>query len=127
MPALSAVIKGVFYESDCLQAAWDLVKDWSWDERMQVYLDSHQDALATRFRRYSLLDLAKELLQIALEGLRRQRILNAEGNDETIYLEPLKKLLAEGKCPADLLLEKWQGELQHDIGKLIVYSAYKLP
>jgi glutamate--cysteine ligase len=127
MPALSAVIKGAFYESDCLNAAWDLVKDWTWDERMQVYLDSHRDALAARIRRYSLLDLSKELLQIALEGLRRQKMFNALGEDETIYLEPLDKLLALGKCPADLLIEKWQGELHQDIRKLIAYSAYQLP
>jgi glutamate--cysteine ligase len=127
MPALSAIVKGAFYESDCLDAAWDLVKDWTWDERMQVYLDSHRDALAARIRRYSLLDLSKELLQIALEGLRRQKMFNALGEDETIYLEPLSKLLALGKCPADLLIEKWQGELDQDIRKLIAYSAYQLP
>jgi glutamate--cysteine ligase len=127
MPALSAIVKGAFYESDCLDAAWDLVKDWTWDERMQVYLDSHRDALAARIRRYSLLDLSKELLQIALEGLRRQKMFNALGEDETIYLEPLNKLLALGKCPADLLIEKWQGELHQDIRKLIAYSAYQLP
>jgi glutamate--cysteine ligase len=127
MPALSAIVKGAFYESDCLDAAWDLVKDWTWDERMQVYLDSHRDALAARIRRYSLLDLSKELLQIALEGLRRQKMFNALGEDETIYLEPLDKLLALGKCPADLLIEKWQGELHQDIRKLIAYSAYQLP
>ncbi|MCE3240598.1 MAG: glutamate--cysteine ligase [Deltaproteobacteria bacterium] len=127
MPALSAIVKGAFYESDCLDAAWDLVKDWTWDERMQVYLDSHRDALAARIRRYSLLDLSKELLQIASEGLRRQKMFNALGEDETIYLEPLDKLLALGKCPADLLIEKWQGELDQDIRKLIAYSAYQLP
>ncbi|HET7392942.1 MAG TPA: glutamate--cysteine ligase [Candidatus Binatia bacterium] len=127
MPALSAIVKGAFYESDCLDAAWDLVKDWTWDERMQVYLDSHRDALAARIRRYSLLDLSKELLQIALEGLRRQKMFNALGEDETIYLEPLGKLLALGKCPADLLIEKWEGELDQDIRKLIAYSAYQLP
>jgi len=127
MPALSAIVKGAFYESDCLDAAWDLVKDWTWDERMQVYLDSHRDALAARIRRYSLLDLSKELLQIALEGLRRQKMFNALGEDETVYLEPLDKLLALGKCPADLLIEKWQGELDQDIKKLIAYSAYQLP
>jgi len=127
MPALPAVIKGAFYDSDCLQAAWDLVKGWSWDERMQIYLDSHRDALAARIRRYSLLDLAKELFQIAWEGLRRQRALNSQGDDETIYLNSLKTLLFQGKCPADVLLEKWEGELHQDIKKLIAYSAYKLP
>ena len=127
MLAFPALIKGVFYDSDCLQAAWDLVKTWSWDERMQAYLDSHCDALAARVRRYALLDLAKELLQIAWEGLRRQKAVNSQGDDETIYLDPLKTLLSQGKCPADLLVEKWEGELQHDIKKLIAYSAYKLP
>jgi len=127
MPALSALIKGAFYDSDCLQAAWDLVKGWSWDERMQAYLDSHQDALSTRVRRYSLLDLARELLAIAWEGLRRQNQVNESGDDETIYLKPLKNLLDQGKCPADILLEKWEGELHHDIRRLITYTAYKLP
>ncbi|TAJ86628.1 glutamate--cysteine ligase [bacterium] len=127
MPALPALIKGVLYDSDCLQAAWDLVKGWSWDERMELYHDSHRYALAARIRRFSLLDLAKELLQIAWEGLRRQGALNERGEDETIYLKPLKDLLFQGKCPADILMEKWEGELKHDIKKLIEYSAYKLP
>ena len=127
MPALSALIKGVFYDNDCLQAAWDLVKGWSWDERMETYLDSHKNALAGRFRRYTLLDLAKEIFQIGWEGLRRQQSLNKNGEDETIYLNPLKALLFQGKCPADILVEKWQGELHRDIKKLIAYSAYKLP
>jgi len=26
-----------------------------------------------------------------------------------------------------LLLEKWEGELRHDIKRLIAYTAYKLP
>jgi len=127
MPALSALIEGAFYDNDCLQAAWDLVKGWSWDERMEVYLDSHVNALATRFRRHTLLDLAKEFFEIAWEGLRRQNVVNALGDDETIYLKPLKDLLDQGKCPADILLDKWQGELHQDIKRLIAYSAYKLP
>jgi len=127
MPALSALVKGSFYDRDCLQAAWDLVKGWTWDERMQAYVDSHVDALAARVRRYSLLDLAKELLEIAWEGLRRQNQVNDLGDDETIYLKPLKNLLDVGKCPADILLEKWEGELHHDIRRLIAYTAYKLP
>ncbi|MET0691777.1 MAG: glutamate-cysteine ligase family protein, partial [Candidatus Binatia bacterium] len=127
MPALSALVKGAFYDNDCLQATWDLVKGWSWDERMQVYLDSHRDALAARVRRYSLLDLARELVEIAWEGLRRQNQVTDLGDDETIYLKPLKDLLSQGKCPADVLLEKWEGELHHDIKRLIAYSAYKLP
>ena len=127
MPALSALIKGAFYDNDCLLAAWDLVKGWTWDERNEVYLDSHANALAARFRRHTLLDLAREFLEIATEGLRRQHVVNDLGNDETIYLEPLKTLLSQGKCPADVIIEKWQGDLQRDVRKLIEFTAYKLP
>jgi glutamate--cysteine ligase len=127
MPALPALIKGVLYDSDCLQAAWDLVKGWSWDERMELYHASHRHALAARIRRFSLLDLARELFQIAWEGLRRQAAINENGEDETIYLKPLQERLDQGKCPADILVEKWEGELEQDIKKLIEYSAYKLP
>ncbi len=44
MPALSALTKGVFYDADCLTAAWDLVKGWTWDERMETYLDSQRES-----------------------------------------------------------------------------------
>src|SRR5574341_1824335 len=60
MPALPALIKGALYDPDCLQASWDLVKGWSWDERMELYHDSHRHALAARIRRTSLLDRSEE-------------------------------------------------------------------
>jgi glutamate--cysteine ligase len=127
MPALPALIKGFLYDADCLDAAWDLVKGWSWDERMAFYHDSHRYALAARARRFSAAELARELIAIAWEGLKRQAALNDVGDDETLYLRPLRDLVEQGKCPADLVLEKWEGELRHDIKKLIDYSAYRLP
>jgi len=39
---------------------------------------------------------------------------------------PLQEILHQGKCPADLLEERWEGELGQDLNKLIEYSAYKL-
>jgi glutamate--cysteine ligase len=127
MPALPALIKGIFYDADCLEAVWDLVKGWSWDEKMEIYHGSHKYALAARVRRHSLLDLARELLEVALEGLRRQHVLNNNGEDETIYLKPLQEIVSQGKCPADLLEEQWEGEFGRDLRKLIDYSSYKLP
>jgi glutamate--cysteine ligase len=45
---------------------------------------------------------------LAREGLRRQGARDAEGNDETRYLEPLEELAAQGRCPADAVLETWR-------------------
>ena len=128
MLSLSALVKGIFYEADCLEAAWDLVKGWSTDERMRAYHDAHREALSARIGRYSMLDLARELFQIGWEGLKRQRILNSKGEDETLYLKPLQSILVnQGKCPADLIEEQWEGELAQDFNKLVAYSAYRLP
>src|SRR5437660_11519534 len=51
MPALPALIKGVFYDPDCLPAAWEFVRGWSWEKRMQVYIDAPRAALAARVGR----------------------------------------------------------------------------
>jgi len=127
MPAMPAMVKGIFYDADCLAAAWDLVKGWSFDERMAAYHDAHRHGLAARMRRYALVDVAKELIDIAWAGLKRQRNLNKSGEDETKFLRPLRDLVEQGQCPADVILSKWQGEFQQDVRRLIDYSCYKLP
>ncbi len=36
MLALPALCKGILYEPDCMLAAWDLVKRWSYEERVKI-------------------------------------------------------------------------------------------
>src|SRR6185369_16783860 len=86
MLALPALLKGILYESDSLQGAWDLVKAWSWEERAQLYAAAHREGLHARVRRATLADLARELVSIAAVGLQRQAQLNDSGEDERIYL-----------------------------------------
>ena len=128
MPALSALTKGVFYDADCLTAAWDLVKGWTWDERMETYLElSRESAGGALPALYAVRSLQGAVPNRLGRVAPAERSLNKNGDDETIYLNPLKPLLFQGKCPADIIIEKWQGELHQDIKKLIAYSAYKLP
>jgi len=56
--------------------------------------------------------------------LRARRRLNADGNDETIYLAPLDRAVASGRAPADELLAKWQGEWQGSFVPLYRDHAY---
>jgi glutamate--cysteine ligase len=125
MLAVPALAKGIFYESDCLLAAWDLVKRWTWDERMELYHAAHREALGARLHRTSLADLARELLDIATVGLQRQRALNARGEDESVYLRNLGELVRRGVCPAEIIVGKWSGEWDHEIARLIEASSYR--
>ena len=123
--ALSAIAKGVLYEPDCAQAAWDLVKDWSFEERVETWIAVHRGALDTRFRRYVIGDLARELLAIAEEGLGRQDHRNDRGDTEAVLLEPLRELVHQNECPATRVLREWDRDPTHPPENLIDYAAYR--
>jgi glutamate--cysteine ligase len=121
-----ALAKGIFYEADCMEAAWDLVKRWSFDERVELYATAHRRGLHTRAGRASFRDLAMELLTIARTGLERQAVRNQKGDDESVYLERLTELNQRGLCPADLVIEKWNGEWNQRAERLVDGSSYRV-
>lgn len=126
MLAVPALIKGIFYDEDCLWAAWDMVKPWRWEERLDLYDASHRHALAARIRNARIRDLARELIQIAETGLGRQRQLDTRGQSEAVYLERVRELVGRGRCPADLLVEKWIGVRSEDVARLVQGCAYRI-
>ena len=127
MLAVPALTKGIFFDNDPLLAAWDLVKKWSWEERITAYHEAHRQALGARVQGIRLLDLAKELVMIAREGLERHNDCNEDGENETIYIERLSEEVAKGQCPAYHIVEQWMSRWNYDLKHLIVGTAYQLP
>jgi glutamate--cysteine ligase len=91
-----------------LNAAWDLVKDWSAEERQALRESVPKSALKTPFRRTTVLELARQVLVIAQAGLQRRAFANAKGRDERIFLEPVEAILREGMTPADEILLRYE-------------------
>jgi glutamate--cysteine ligase len=127
MLAVPALIKGIFYEADCLAAAWDLVKRWTWEERLELYHAVHRRALRARIRGIELTELGRELVDIAESGLERQGQRDAGGQSEAVYLERLRDLVRHGRCPAELLIEKWEGPWDCQVARLVDNTAYRIP
>lgn len=127
MLALSALLKGILYESDSLQGAWDLIRSWTWQERLEIYRDAHRQGLHARIRRIALAELARELVEIGASGLRRQARLNEQGEDERIYLHRLEELVRHGKSLGRIVAELWDGPWNRDINRLIAHTEYRLP
>ncbi len=125
MLAVPALAKGIFFDNDTLLAAWDLVKKWSWEERLDAYHQSHRSALGTIVGGQRLTDLAKELIVIAWEGLERQNDLNDDGEKETVFLERLRDEVAKGFCPAYRVVEKWMGRWNYNKHLLVDGTAYR--
>ncbi len=124
LPALPAFWVGILYDDACLDAAWDVVKDWTAEERQQLRDDVPRLGFRASMRGRSLLDLAKQCLAIAHEGLKRRKHLDASGRDETRYLEPLDEIVARGRTPAEDLLEKYHGAWGGSVAPVYTEYAY---
>ena len=114
--ALPALWVGLLYDDDALDAAWDVVKHWSMDEREALRSAVPRLALDAPIPGGGkLLDLAREVLPIARAGLSARGRLNASGDNETGFLEPLEEIAESGKVPAQRLLDKFHGAWGGDI------------
>ena len=117
--ALPALWVGLLYDGTALDAAWDLVKRWSLDER-QLLRDSVPklalDAPLPGGGR--LRDIAGEVLDIAHAGLAARGRGNFAGDNETGFLDPLREIVRSGKVPAQVLLDHYHGAWQGDVSKV---------
>ena len=120
--AFSALWKGLIYNDASLDAAWDIVGSFSFEELEYLSLAVAKTALDTEIRKFKVLDLAKELLNISENSLKAHPQLNQSLQDESIYLEKLKELISSGKSPADIILDHWYGDWNKNLGKLVEYS-----
>jgi glutamate--cysteine ligase len=125
MLALSALCKGILYDDDCLSGAWDLVKRWSFAERLALTDAAHQIGLDARAGRISLRELASELLNIAMIGLVRQHCVNERGDDESVYLLHLLDQVRMGHSQASLTIECWKGRWNYDVRRLVEGCSYE--
>jgi len=126
MLAAPAIVKGIFYTDDCLSATWDIVKRWSWEQRQALYHAVHRQALRARIGGIEVRELARELVDIAEAGLQQQAQLNAAGESEALYLEQLRDQVRRGRCPADFVIDRWNGNWDHDVTRLVAGAAYRL-
>lgn len=119
--AMPALWKGLLYDADARAAAAALAP-WSVAERDAVHLDVARRGLGAAAPDGTRLSaLARELVAIAREGLRRQ---TPPGVDETGYVEPLEEVAARGTSPGEELLARWQGDWAGRPDRLIEYARY---
>ena len=86
LPSLPAFWVGLLYDDDNLDACWDIVKDWTAEERQKLRDDVPKLGLQGAIRGRSLLELARETLRAgAKRGPGPAQRLDHNGRDETRY------------------------------------------
>jgi len=107
--ALPAFWTGILYDSAALDAAWELAKGWSAEDRERMRAEVPRIGLKARAGARTVRDVAIDLLAQARAGLGRRSRLNARGGDEACFLDDLDEIAQSGTTPAEALLAEFTG------------------
>ncbi len=93
-----------------------LTADWTYAEVLAMRDAVPEQAIATPFRTATLRDVAREVLAISRQGLKRRARLNRDGYDETSFLNTLDEVVARGTTSAEEMLSayhtRWGGSIE---------------
>lgn len=111
---IGALWRGITDDPAARDAAWELVRDATMDEREATRRTVPRAGLEARLGRKTLGDLALPLVEIAREGLLRL----PGGAADVALLEPVEEFARRRRCPAQDMLDDYAAA-QGDPGKLI--------
>ncbi|MEM7493668.1 MAG: glutamate--cysteine ligase [Pseudomonadota bacterium] len=123
--AFSAFWTGILYCSDCLDAAWQRVKNWTPAEREAMRQSARVLGLKTPIPGgQTLQDLAKEMLEQSRKGLSNRAKLSVSGDDETGFVSGLQEIAQSGITPAERLLKRYHEAWDGDVSPVFEEMAY---
>jgi len=113
--ALPAFWRGLLYDADARKAAWALVADWPFDERLRVWRATPKEGLRGQGHGRPMRELCRDLVAVARAGL---TALGAA--DELPLLAPLERIVATGRTVADEIGDEWR-RVGGDTARMIDY------
>lgn len=122
--ALPAFWVGLLYDAQTQSQLVDYIADWTQEERDALRLGAPQTSLQTPFRGGTLLDMAREIVPMAAQGLKNRGRGDGTGADESLFLAYLEDITESGKSSAEKLLDSYHGAWGGDIQK--AYEALTL-
>lgn len=122
--ALPAFWTGLLYDQTALDAAWDLVRDWTEEERAGLRAAAPKLGLRAPFRGRTLREVAAEALDISRAGLAKRNRRDNWGDDESHFLDTLYAIVGAGRSPADELLARFHNEWGGSVDKVFEEYAY---
>ncbi len=122
--ALPAYWVGLLYCDEALAEAEDLVRDIGADDVMEARLSVAKDGLRGKLGSHDVATLAKKTIDIASKGLRNRGIFDDGGDDESGFLQPLRKVIATQKTPAEVMLDLYHGDWAEDIDQVFTSNQY---
>jgi len=122
--ALPAFWVGLLYDSEALDASWELIEDWTADEVTELRNAVPAAGLKTPFRNRQVIDIAREALEISRQGLKNRARLDFWGQDESHFLSTLEQIVDSGITPAENKLAAFNGRWDRSVDRAFEEYAY---
>ncbi|WP_455478718.1 glutamate--cysteine ligase [Bartonella sp. B10] len=122
--ALSAFWVGLLYDSEALNEAEALTKDWCFEEVLDMRNRVPKEGLRTPFRQTIILELARQAVAISHKGLKNRRKYDKNGVDETNFLAPLEEVIAIGQTDAEKFLSFYHSIWNKSVEPIFIEYAY---
>jgi len=122
--ALPAFWVGLLYDDQALDAAYNMIKDWTQEEHDYLRAEVPRTALKTPFRNRTVRDIANDVLDIAHSGLHARNRLDSVGMDEAHFLKPLFLIAESGMTPAEELLCAYNRRWHKSVDPVFTEYAY---
>jgi glutamate--cysteine ligase len=122
--ALPAFWKGLLYDDGALSAGLERLRRWSFSDVDALHAAVAREGLRAKSPDGPVLDVARELVELSRQGLRRIAQRDGAGRDESVYLEPLARVIQRGASPAAQLLDAWNGPWKRDASRLVEAVKY---
>ncbi|WP_375260419.1 glutamate--cysteine ligase [Palleronia sp.] len=124
--ALPAFWVGICYDQTSLDAAWDVVKDWTADQREALRVEASVHGLQARVEGIDMQTLATTCVEIAEAGLKARAKPGAGGMipDESHFLNALKESVESQAVPADELIVRYNGVWNGDVTRVFGEYSY---
>jgi len=122
--AFSGFFVGLIYDQGALDAAWDLVKGWSAQQRQQLRDDVPTQGLDAVIGGVSLRDIAREALAISRHGLMQRDRRDGAGQTEAVHLDLLDARVASGHLAAQDWLDRFHGAWGGHVDPVFAEAAF---
>jgi len=122
--ALPAFWVGLLYDASALDEAESLTQDWTLGEVLNLRNQVPLQGFKTPFRSTDTLNLARQTLAIARNGLQARQQPNDAGKDETHFLDCLDELVLRRASEAERMLSQYHSVWGGSIDPIFLEYAY---
>ena len=124
--ACVALTRGLFYAPHILEQALHLLRGLDAPQYQPAMEQAARAGLQGQMLGRPLLHWAKDLVDLAAQGLRHLNALNPQGQDESALLAPFQETLQEERSPAARLLQAYHGPWHNQVMPLITQAEQEM-